>query len=145
MMSTISFRVDGAVRGGYTLSSSMTTSKLRHGHREFTIDIAIGGRSIFLAFYGYEGPGTYRLVGHENGGDVRIDLGGAEAAWDLPMKQGVGCTLNITSQVATGNNGIDRMRGSFACPMLAATVAQRNGQSIRVSEGRFDLLIVVES
>src|ERR1700682_5611994 len=36
-MSTISFRVDGAVSGGYTLSSSMTTSKLRHGHREFTI------------------------------------------------------------------------------------------------------------
>ncbi|SRR6266567_9362395 len=144
-MSMISFRIDGTVSGSYTLRSSTTTSKLRHGHREFTIDIASSSQSIFLAFYGYDGPGTYRLVGHENGGDVRIDLGGKMAAWDLPMKQGVGCILNVTSQVASSSDGIDRMRGNFTCPILTATVAQRNGQSIMVSNGQFDLLIVVES
>jgi hypothetical protein len=144
-MSTISFKVDGTVSGSYMLRSLATTSKLRHGHREFTIDIASGDRSIFLAFYGYDGPGTYKLTGHENGGDVRIDLGGKMAAWDLPMKQGVGCTLNVTSQVASSSDGIDRMRGNFTCPILTATVVQRNGQSIMVSNGQFDLLIVVES
>src|SRR5262249_1893666 len=126
--STISFKIAGAVSGSYKLRSSTTTSKLRHGHREFTIDIANGDRSIFLAFYGYDGPGIYRLTGLENGGDVRIDLGGTMAAWDLSMKQGVGCTLNVTSQVASGSDGIDRMRGTFTCPMLTATTAQRNGQ-----------------
>lgn len=145
MVSTISFRIDGAVRGSYTLRSSTTTSKLRHGHREFTIDIASGDRSIFLAFYGYDGPGMYKLAGHDNGGDARIDLGGTLAAWDLSMKQGSACTLNVTSQVASGQGGIDRMRGNFSCPMLTATTAQRNGQHISVSDGQFDLWIVIES
>jgi hypothetical protein len=143
--STIRFRVDGAVNGNYTLRSSTITSKLRHGHREFTIDIISGDRSIFLAFYGYDGPGTYRLAGHENGGDVRIDLGGNNAAWDLPMRQGVGCTLNIISQLASNSDGVDNMRGNFTCPMLTTAVAQSHPRNIRVSEGQFDLLIIVES
>jgi hypothetical protein len=53
--STVSFTLYGGVTGVYTIYASSPTSKLRHGHQEFTIDVAHAGMSIFLAFYGYHG------------------------------------------------------------------------------------------
>src|SRR5258708_32316508 len=58
-VSTVSFKLNGGVTGVYMIQASLPTSKLRHGYREFTIDVADAGMSLFLAFYGYHGPGTY--------------------------------------------------------------------------------------
>jgi len=43
--STVSFTLHGGVKGVYTIHASLPTSKLRHGYREFTIDIAHAGLS----------------------------------------------------------------------------------------------------
>src|SRR5260370_30384202 len=48
--STVSFTLYGGVTGLYTIHASLPTSKLRHGYREFTIDVAHAGMSIFLAY-----------------------------------------------------------------------------------------------
>src|SRR5260370_35728966 len=48
--STVSFTLYGGVTGLYTIHASLPTSKLRHGYREFTIDVAHPGMSIFLAY-----------------------------------------------------------------------------------------------
>src|SRR5690242_15699783 len=75
LTNTISFTTTGQVSGSHTITSQVHTSKLRHGHKEFTIEVANAGQSVIMAFYGYEGPRTYTLEGHNNGGDVRIDFG----------------------------------------------------------------------
>ncbi len=43
--STVSFTLHGGVKGVYTIHTSVPTSKLRHGYREFTIDVAHAGLS----------------------------------------------------------------------------------------------------
>jgi hypothetical protein len=145
LTNTISFTTTGPVSGSYTITSPLYTSKLRHGHKEFTIEVAHAGQSVIMAFYGYEGPHTYTLEGHINGGDVRIAFGKNTTAWDLPMTTGVACTLSIESDTPTPYVGIDKMKGNFTCPRLASTNPQMQHQSIAVSEGHFDLFILVES
>src|ERR1700676_2944544 len=120
-MSTVSFTLSGGVTGAYIIQSSLFTSKLRHGHREFTIDVAHAGISIFLAFYGYHGAGTYTLSQAINGGDVRIDFAQASAFWDLSLRPKAQCILTITSDIPTMDVGIDRMRGAFSCPLLPSS------------------------
>jgi hypothetical protein len=141
----ISFTTMGQVNGSYTITSTLQTSKLRHGHKEFTIEVAHAGQSVIMAFYGYEGPRTYTLEGLINGGDVHINLGKNATVWDLPMTPGTGCTLNVESDTPTAYTGFDSMKGSFACPHLTSTNANAPEQAITVKQGHFDLLILVES
>ncbi|GHO91975.1 hypothetical protein KSF_020230 [Reticulibacter mediterranei] len=145
LTNTISFTTTGQVSGSHTITSQVHTSKLRHGHKEFTIEVANAGQSVIMAFYGYEGPRTYTLEGHNNGGDVRIDFGKNASAWDLPMTPGIACTVNIESDLPTPYTGLDRMKGSFTCPRLISINPAAQHRSITVSEGHFDLFIIVES
>ena len=159
-LNTIHFSVTGEVAGSYTITSteltSQLTSKLRHGHREFTIEVANGGRSFIMAFYGYDGPGAYSLEGVINGGDVRVDLGKdslstpvagstRSTAWDLPQKEGIACSLHVTSDAPTQYTGTDRMTGDFSCPLLASTDPTLTQKNIAINDGHFDLFILVES
>ncbi|MFL5627709.1 MAG: hypothetical protein ACJ788_19190 [Ktedonobacteraceae bacterium] len=144
-VSTVSFILHGGVTGAYSIHASLPTSKLRHGHREFTIDVAHAGISIFLAFYGYHGPGTYTLSQDINGGDVRIDFGQESASWDLSLKTKAECTLTITSDTPTLHVGIDRMRGAFSCPLLPSSSPTHPQQPVAVSNGYIDVAIIVES
>jgi hypothetical protein len=143
--STVSFTLYGGVTGAYSIHASLPTSKLRHGHREFTIDVAHAGNSIFLAFYGYHGPGTYTLSEDINGGDVRIDFDKESVSWDLSLKPKAQCTLIITSDIPTMYVGIDRMRGVFSCPQLPSSSPTHPQQPVAVSNGHIDIAIVVES
>jgi len=144
-MSTVSFTLYGGVTGAYIIRASLPTSKLRHGHREFTIDVADAGISIFLAFYGYHGPGTYTLSEDINGGDVRIDFDQGSASWDLSLRPKAQCTLMITSDTPTIYTGIDRMRGAFSCPLLLSSSPNHPQQPVAVSNGHIDVAIIVES
>ena len=155
-LNTIHFNVTGEVAGSYTIASTELTSKLRHGHREFTIEVANKGRSFIMAFYGYDGPGAYSLEGVINGGDVRVDLGkdslstpfarsARSTAWDLPQKQGIACALHVTSDMPTQYTGTDRMTGDFSCPLLASTDPTLAQKNIAINDGHFDLFILVES
>jgi hypothetical protein len=144
-VSTVSFTLYGGVTGAYSIHTSLPTSKLRHGHREFTIDVAHAGSSIFLAFYGYHGPGTYTLSEDINGGDVRIDFDKESASWDLSLKPKAQCTLMITSDIPTMYVGIDRMRGAFSCPQLPSSSPTHPQQPVAVSNGHIDIAIIVES
>jgi hypothetical protein len=145
LTNTIRFTTTGQVNGSHTITSQVHTSKLRHGHKEFTIEVANAGQSVIMAFYGYEGPRTYTLEGHNNGGDVRIDFGKNASAWDLPMTPGIACTVDIESDLPTPYTGLDRMKGSFTCPHLLSINPAAQHRSITVSEGHFDLFIIVES
>ena len=147
-MSTISFTLHGGVAGTYIIHAASPTSKLRHGHREFTIDVANAGISIFLAFYGYNGPGNYILSEDIDGGDVRIDFNrenGEYTFWDLSLKPKAQCTLTITSDTPSMYAGIDRMRGGFSCPLLPSSKLDHPQQSVAVSNGHIDIAIIVES
>jgi hypothetical protein len=144
-MSTVGFTLHGGVTGIYKIQTSLPTSKLRHGHREFTIDVAHAGISIFLAFYGYHGPGTYTLSEDINGGDVRINFYQKSASWDLTLRPGAQCTLTITSDTPTIYAGIDRMRGAFSCPLLPSSSPNHPQQPVAVSSGHIDVAIIVES
>lgn len=144
-VSTVSFTLHGGVTGAYSIHTSLPTSKLRHGHREFTIDVAYAGSSIFLAFYGYHGPGIYTLSEDINGGDVRIDFDKESASWDLSLKPKAQCTLMITSDIPTMYVGIDRMRGAFSCPQLPSSSPTHPQQPVAVSNGHIDIAIIVES
>lgn len=147
-VSTVSFTLYGGVTGTYIIHAALPTSKLRHGHREFTIDVAHAGISIFLAFYGYHGPGTYTLSEDINGGDVRIDFereSGEYTFWDLSLKPKAQCTLTITSDTPTRYAGIDRMRGAFSCPLLPSSNLDHPQQPVAVSNGHIDVAIIVES
>jgi hypothetical protein len=144
-MSTVSFTLQGGVTGMYTIDDSLPTSKLRHGHREFTIDVAHANMSIFLAFYGYHGPGSYTLSRDINGGDVRINFYQESASWDLSMRPGAQCTLTITSDTPTMYTAIDRMKGAFSCPLLPSSSPNHPQQPVAVSDGHIDVAIIVES
>src|SRR6266849_5107926 len=155
-VSTVSFTLHGAIlrslrsayqySGVYTIHASLPTSKLRHGYREFTIDVAQAGMSIILAFYGYHGPGTYTLSRDINGGDVRIGFDQESASWDLssssPKAQ---CMLTIASDTPTMYAGIDRMRGAFSCPLLPSSSPTHPQQPVAVSSGHIDVAIIRES
>jgi hypothetical protein len=143
-ISTVSFITTGDVAGTYNIHTATLTSKLRHGHKEFTIFMQDSGKALTIAFYGYEGPGTYTLAGLVNGGDVRIVLGNDDA-WDLAMKPDVACTLTIAKQTPTQLVGIDHMTGDFTCPQLHSAYATHPQKSIAVNHGSFDLMIIVES
>jgi len=144
-VSTVSFTLNGGVTGVYTIHASLPTSKLRHGHREFTIDVAHAGTSIFLAFYGYHGPDTYTLSANINGGDVRVDFDHESASWDLSLRPKAQCTLTITSDTPSMYAGIDRMLGTFSCPLLPSSSPNHPQQPVTVSSGHFDVAIIVES
>jgi len=147
-MSTVSFTLHGRVTGTYIIHAASPTSKLRHSHREFTIDVANAGISIILAFYGYNGPGTYTLSEDIDGGDVRIDFNrvyGEYTFWDLSLKPKAQCTLTITSDTPSMYAGIDRMRGAFSCPLLPSSNLDHPQQSVAVSNGHIDIAIIVES
>src|SRR5690242_12231267 len=49
--STINFTLSGGNTGQYTVRAALPTSKLRHGHKEFTIDVEQNGAAVFLVFY----------------------------------------------------------------------------------------------
>jgi len=143
--STVSFTLHGGVTGVYTIHASLPTSKLRHGYREFTIDVAHAGISIFLAFYGYHGPGTYTLSETINGGDVRIDFNHKSTSWDLSLRPKAQCTLMITSDTPSMSVGIDRMLGTFSCPLLPSSSPKHLQQPVAVSSGHIDVAIILES
>lgn len=143
--STVSFTLSGGGTGAYIIHASLPTSKLRHGHREFTIDVAHAGISIFLAFYGYQGPDTYTLSEDINGGDVRIEFDQESVSWDLSLWPKARCTLTITSDTPTMYVGIDRMRGAFSCPLLPSSSPNHQQPPVAVSNGHFDVAIIVES
>ena len=143
--SMVSFTLNGGVTGSYMIHATLPTSKLRHGHREFTIDVAHADMSIFIAFYGYQGPGTYILSEGINGGDVHIDLDQGLASWDLSLRTKAQCRLTITSDIPTMYVGIDRMKGAFSCPMLPSSSANHSLQPVAVSKGQIDVAIIVES
>lgn len=143
-MSTVSFTLHGGVTGVYRIQASLPTSKLRHGHREFTIDVAHAGMSIILAFYGYHGPGFYTLSQDIDGGNVRIDFDQVSASWDLSLRPGAQCTLTITSDTPTMYAGINRMQGAFSCPLLPSSTPNHQ-RPITVSSGHIDVAIIVES
>ena len=144
-VSTVSFTLNGGVTGLYIIHASLPTSKLRHGYREFTVDVADAGMSIFLAFYGYHGPGTYTLSEAINGGDVRIDFDHKSASWDLSLRPKAQCTLTITSDTPSMYVGIDRMKGTFSCPLLSSSSPNHLQQPVAVSSGHFDVAIIFES
>jgi hypothetical protein len=144
-VSTVSFTLNGGVTGVYTIHASLPTSKLRHGYREFTIDVADADMSIILAFYGYHGPGTYTLSSGSNGGDVRINFVHESVSWDLSLRPKDQCILTITSDTHTMYIGIDRMLGTFSCPLLPSSSPNHPQQPIAVSGGHIDVIIIVES
>src|SRR5437660_1850953 len=144
-VSTVSFTLHGGVTGVYMIHASLPTSKLRHDHREFTIDVAHAGMSIFLAFYGYHGPDTYTLSEGTNGGDVRIEFNQESASWDLSSKPMAQCSLTITSDTPMMYAGIDRMKGAFSCPLLPSSSPNYTQRPVAVSSGRIDVAIIVES
>ena len=144
-VSIVSFKLNGGVTGVYLIQASLPTSKLRHGYREFTIDVADAGMSIFLAFYGYHGPGTYTLTEDINGGDVRINFDHESASWDLSLMPKAQCTLTITSDTPTRYVGIDRMEGIFSCPLLPSSSPNHPQQPVAVSSGHIDIAMIVES
>ena len=144
-VSTVTFTLAGGASGSYTLHATLPTSKLRHGHREFTIDVEHAGASVFLVFYGYKGPGTYTLALVINGGDVHITLGKNTGSWDLSLQPQAHCTLTIQSDVPTQSTGLDRMKGSFSCPRLFSSAPDHPQKPVSVSDGTFDIAIIVES
>ncbi|HEX6482091.1 MAG TPA: hypothetical protein VF043_24875 [Ktedonobacteraceae bacterium] len=144
-VSAVNFTLHGGVTGVYEIRASLPTSKLRHGHREFTIDLEDAGMSIYLAFYGYHGPGTYTLSEDINGGDVRINFYQESASWDLSLRPKAQCTLTITSDTPTMYAGIDRMKGAFSCPLLPSSSPNHPQQPVTVSDGHIDVAVIVES
>lgn len=139
------FTLSGGVDASYTLHATLTASKLRHGHREFTIDVVDGGNSLFIVFYGYQGPGSYTLTNAVNGGDIHIGLQHDAISWDLFMQPTASCQLIVASETPTGSAGLDRLMGSFACASLLSSSPQHAERPVAVTHGSFDIAIVVES
>ena len=144
-MSTVSFTLHGGVTGIYTIRASSPTSKLRHGYREFTVDVADANMSIYVAFYGYRGPGTYTLTEGVNGGDVRINFYRQSVSWDLSLRPEAQCTLTITSDTPSLSTGIERMIGTFSCPLLPSSSPDHPLRPVAVSNGHIDVAIIAES
>lgn len=143
--STVNFTLSGGNTGSYSLHATLPTSKLRHGHREFTINVAQAGISIFLAFFGYQGPGTYTLSEDTNGGDVHIALGQDAPSWDLSLQPTARCTMIVSSDTPTHSVALDRMKGSFFCPLLFSSTSNHPQRPVTVNSGSFDVTIIVES
>jgi hypothetical protein len=143
--SRVTFTLTGGQKANYTLSAAMPTSKLRHGHREFTIDVVDKDLSLFIVFYGYQGPASYTLSGAVNGGDVHIGLHNDEFSWDLFMQPTASCSLIVASETPTNTEGLDRLKGSFACAHLLSSSPEHPERPVTVTNGSFDIAIVVES
>jgi hypothetical protein len=143
--SIASFTFSGGQSANYTLRTTIPTSQLRHGHREFTIILSDADRSLFIVFYGYQGPGHYTLADAVNGGDVHIGLEHDSVSWDLLMQPTAHCSLTVASDTPTGSAGIDRMQGSFACPQLFSSSPRHPQKPVKVSAGSFDIAILVAS
>ena len=144
-MSTISFTLRGGITGVYTIRASLPTSKLRHGYREFTVDVADADMSIYLAFYGYHGTGTYTLSEGVNGGDVRINFYRQSVSWDLSLKPKAQCALTIINVTPTLYAGIERIIGTFSCPLLPSSSPNHPLRPVAVSSGHIDVAIIAES
>ncbi len=127
----------------YTIHSTASLSKLRHGHQEFTINLANANSSLIIAFIGYSGPTSYTLSNRTNGGDVRITLG--QQYWDLSLTPTASCSLTVLSDIPTQQPGINRMQGKFACPILPPGGLDKTAHAVTVTNGTFDVLILVES
>lgn len=143
--STARFTLSGGQAASHTLHTAAPTSKLRHGHREFTIMLTNAGISLFIVFYGYQGPGHYTLSNTVNGGDIHIGLQNDEVSWDLLMRPETQCQLTVASDIPEGGTGLDRMRGSFTCPLLYSSAPAHPQQPVMVRDGSFDIAIIVES
>ncbi len=142
--STVRFTLAGGANGSYTVKSATALSMLRHGHKEFTIDVAQSGMVIFLAFYGYHGPGTYKLAENIDGGDVHIALG-YNTSWDLSPQTATPCILTISSDTPTTSLGIDHMTGSFSCSQLSTSNPADRQAPIKVVQGTFTIAMLVVS
>ena len=127
----------------YTIRTTTSLSKLRHGHQEFTINLANANSSLIIAFIGYSGPTSYTLSNRTNGGDVRITLG--QQYWDLSLTPTASCSLTVLSDIPTQRSGIDRMQGKFACPLLPPGGLDKTAHAVTITNGTFDVLILVES
>lgn len=143
--SRVTFTLTGGQNASYTLYAAMPTSKLRHGHREFTINVVDKDLSLFIVFYGYQGPASYTLSSAVNGGDVHIGLHNDEFSWDLFMQPTASCSLMVASETATNKVGLDRLKGSFACAHLLSSSPEHPERPVTVTNGSFDIAIVVES
>lgn len=143
--STLQFTLAGGRSGSYTLRAATPISKLRHGHREFTIDITQGQLSIFIVFFGYAGPKSYTLSKITNGGDVHFSLGDTAPSWDLSSQPTATCALMIDSDTPTALAGLDRMKGRFSCPLLFSSNPSDPQRSVTLRNGSFDIAIIVES
>jgi len=142
-LSQTNFAFAGAKQQNYQLRSATMLSKLRHGHKEFTIDIVDAERSLIIVFYGYTGPATYTLTNQVNGGDVRITLD--NQYWDLSLIPTLSCSLIIKADDPTATPGIDHMRGQFTCPTLPAGHSNISRHAVTIDNGQFDIAISVES
>jgi hypothetical protein len=127
----------------YVFRDAEQLSKLRHGHKEFTIDLTDGRNSLIIAFYGYIGPGAYTLENRVNGGDVRLTENGQY--WDLSLLPTATCDLHILSDDPTSKVGIDRMQGTIACRQLSAGPLNTPSFPITIHSSVFTLSIIVES
>lgn len=143
--SRVTFTLTGGQKASYTLYAAIPTSKLRHGHREFTINVIDAGLSLFIVFYGYQGPASYILSNTVNGGDVHIGLQNDEFSWDLFMQPTASCSLIVASETPTSSVGLDRLKGSFACAHLLSSSPEHPERPVTVTNGSFDIAIVVES
>jgi ABC-type glycerol-3-phosphate transport system substrate-binding protein len=143
--SRVTFTLTGGQNASYTLDAAIPTSKLRHGHREFTINVVDADLSLFIVFYGYQGPASYTLSSAVNGGDVHIGLQNDEFSWDLYMQPTASCSLVVASETTTNKVGLDRLKGSFACAHLLSSSPEHPERPVTVTNGSFDIAIVVES
>jgi hypothetical protein len=143
--SALKFTLSGGKAASYTLHAATPISKLRHGHREFTIDITQGQLSLFIVFFGYAGPKSYTLSKTTNGGDVHFSLGDTAPSWDLSLQPTATCALIIDSDTPTAIAGLDKMKGRFSCPLLFSSNPSDPQPSVTLHNGSFDIAIIVES
>lgn len=143
--SVLGFTATGGLNGNFVLHTSNTISMLRHGHKEFTIDLVDGSKMVFLVFYGYTGPGHYQLSNPLNGGEAHISFGSAQTTWDLAATPGASCNLTITRDRPTSYPGIDSMQGTFVCPRLAPIISNQHIAPLHITSGYINILIQVQS
>jgi hypothetical protein len=143
--STLGFTATGGLNGTFVLRTSNTISMLRHGHKEFTIDLVDGSKMVFLVFYGYTGPGSYRLSNPINGGEAHISFGTEQTTWDLATTPGAACDLIITSDRPSQYTGIDSMQGTFTCPRLAPVSSNQHIAPLSITRGYINIQIQVQS
>ncbi len=141
--SATSFSFSGTPLASYTIHTNSTISKLRHGHQEFTINLVDTNKSLIIAFIGYTGPAIYTLSNRLNGGDVRIAID--QQYWDLSLLTTASCSLAILSDTPTDHPELHRMKGAFSCPELPAGYFNKTFHPVTITDGKFDVLIIVES